>query len=89
MQNLSSIRRFLNNANKNKLKNSIIYIQNNYFSTINPDSKFSVPEIERIGKEFKLNRDRIQSSIKPKTLNEIKKIQSFVKTTNAQNDLEE
>lgn len=89
MQNFSSIRRFLNNAKKNKLKNSIIYIQNNYFSTTNAESKFRVPEIERIGKEFKLNRDRIQSSVKPKTLNEIKKIQSFVKTTNAQNDLEE
>ncbi len=89
MQNLSSIRRFLNNRNKNKLQNSIIYFQNNYFSTKNTESRFSVPEIERIGKEFKNNRERVQSSIKPKTLNEIKKIQSFVKTTNAQNDLEE
>jgi hypothetical protein len=89
MQNLSSIRRFLHNANKIKIKNISNFIQNNYFSTDNTESRFIVPEIERIGKEFKSNRERIQSSIKPKTLNEIKKIQNFVKTTNAQNDLEE
>jgi len=89
MQNLSSIRRFLHNANKIKIKNISIFIKNNYFSTVSTESRFIVPEIERIGKEFKSNRERIQSSIKPKTLNEIKKIQNFVKTTNAQNDLEE
>lgn len=89
MQSISSIRRFLNNVNKNKLRISVNNVQNNYFSSVNFESKFSVPEIERIGKEFKNNRDRIQSSVKPKTLNEIKKIQNFVKTTNAQNDLEE
>lgn len=89
MQNLSSIRRFLNNANKTILKKNFIFIQNNYYSNVNLESRFSVPEIERIGKEFKNNRDRIQSSIKPKTLNDIKKIQNFVKTTNAQNDIEE
>lgn len=89
MLSISSLRRFLNNANKNNLRININNIQNNYFSTVNAESKFTVPEIERIGKEFKNNRDRIQYSVKPKTLNDIKKIQNFVKTTNAQNDLEE
>ncbi len=89
MQNHSSIRRFLHYSNKNKLKNSIYFTKNNFFSSSNNEPKFSVPHIDLIGREFKNNRDRIQSSIKPKTLSEIKKIQDFVKTTNASNDLEE
>jgi len=89
MQNYSSIRRFLNYTNKNRLINTIYYTKNNNFSSANTDSKFSISHIDLLGKEFKNNRERINSSIKPKTLNEIKKIQNFVKTTNADNDLEE
>jgi len=89
MQNLSSIKRILNYSNNQKLIKNIIYTKKYNFSSFKSEINLSVPHIENIGKEFKNSYERIQASIKPKTLNEIKKIQNFVKTTNAQNDLEE
>ena len=94
MQNLSSIRRFLRSSNIQKdlikkFNNFITQTNSQNFSTIKSESKFVIPEINKIGQEYKNNYQRIQSSIKPKTLNEIKKIQNFVKTTNTNNDMEE
>ena len=39
-------------------------------------------------KEYLVAKDRINSSIKPKTLSEIKKIKDFIKTTNEKGNLE-
>lgn len=92
MQNLTSIRRLrlIVLTNKIKLNNQfLIKSQIKAFATLTEESRFNIPNISQIGKEFKNNRDRIDSAVKPKTLSEIKKIQNFIKTTNAENNLEE
>lgn len=88
--NFSNINKYLinNNLNKSTNNNPFIYTSSKNFAFKN-NKTMGISTIDQIGKEYKVSKDRVKSSIKPKTLSEIKKIKDFIKTTNDKGDLEE
>jgi hypothetical protein len=87
MQKFSNFQKLLTTLNKNSLNNFNKFIYKKF--AFKNNNTPGIASIDEIGREYKLTRDRINSSIKPKTLSEIKKIKEFIKTTNEKGNLEE
>ncbi len=87
MQKFSNFQKLIKTINKSSYNDINKFIYRKFgFKTNN---NLGISSIDQIGREYKLTKDRINSSIKPKTLSEIKKIKEFIKTTNEKGNLEE
>lgn len=85
MQKFSNFQKLLKQYNSQNL----IKIQFKRFAFNSNKNSLRVSTIDQIGQEYKNSKERISSSVKPKTLAEIKKIRDFVKTKNSEGKLEE